>query len=132
MSFGLEEIYNKLNTDTTVTDLLPNYEDSDGNIYKAIFPQIVVPLNVPLDNSTINIYRSQPIDGGVNFGNYIHTINCRASSQTKAEALSDAVFESLNRYRSGVWCQLLETIKPFDEEDNWNSIVFCNLKKEVG
>lgn len=118
MSYGREELYGLL-TDSSVTDLLT---DGVGGIWYST----VLPNTTDTGDSTINYYRSTAVEGGLNYLRADYSVNCRADTMAKAEAIARAVFDVVNRhYNDSVYfvCSVLGVISPQDETDVYNAPV---------
>ena len=81
--------------------------------------------------STINYYLSQNVAGGLDYGDYVYYINCRAASESTSRAIASAVFNTLNRIsrpNTGAVCSVMPTIPPADEADNYNTIIELRMR----
>lgn len=119
MSWGKAELSLLLH-DASITALLTNGDDSIW--YDSILPAEVT----EGEESTINYYRITPVEGGLNYLQVIYSVNCRASTSAKSEALATAVFNVLNRHsQDSVFFvgNVLGPIPPSDPTDNYNSPV---------
>ena len=81
--------------------------------------------------STINYYLSQNVAGGLDYGDYVYYINCRAASESASRAIASTVFNTLNRLSrpdTGAVCSVMPTIPPADETDNYNTIIELRMR----
>ena len=81
--------------------------------------------------STINYYLSQNVAGGLDYGDYVYYINCRAASESTSRAIASTVFNALNRISrpdTGAVCSVMPTIPPADETDNCNTIIELRMR----
>ena len=81
--------------------------------------------------STINYYQAESISGGIDYGDYVYYINCRAAKESDSRTIAHTVFNQINRLTRGQYnavCALLKPIPPADETDNFNSIVEIKLR----
>lgn len=125
---GSTEIYTSLNV-SAITSLLATYADAPNG--KAMFEDNVIPSDVLCKTDvTINYYPSAPIDGGLEYGEYHYYINCRAGTYYISRNLAETVFNTINRHGSGylIVAQLLSTVEPKDETDNYNTPLSIILK----
>lgn len=140
MSIGLS-LYNILVAQSTITSKVASWVLT-GTTYYAIFDLSLIPTSMPttsgtktftVQDTTLNFYRSGIIDGGDVSIDTTYTLNCRAYTQDKAEALQMACYNALNRVLSAdgqqqFVCRLLETIKPFDSADNYNAVIELRVR----
>lgn len=108
---------------TDITDLLT----STNSIYNSP----VLPTSVENDAKTINFYLTSPFSGGLEYTDVEYTINCRSSNQYTSRQIAQAVYTELNRSTYTDYfmiANILSTIKPADETDNYNTPVLVNIK----
>jgi len=126
---GKTAIYEALLTDTGVLALV-----SSVGIYPCIASGVIEP-DWDVSLSTVLIYRLNPVDYTIDVLLADYTVNCRADTEIKAEALAGAVVEALNRKEvagSGrYYCQWGFVIQPADNTDNFNCPVEVRLKGEL-
>ena len=117
-------------TVSAITSLIDTFSDSVAT-YPAIFNANVLPSYFKGAKS-INFYVASPISGGLEYANILFTVNCRANSYPESRAIQDMVFNTINREKSSLGgffkCDILATIPPQDETDNFNSIVEILLR----
>lgn len=85
--------------------------------------------------STINYYLSQNVSGGLDYGDYVYYINCRAANESTSRAIASTVFNTLNRISrpdTGAVCSIMPTIPPADETDNYNTIIELRIRTSGG
>jgi len=126
---GKTAIYEALLTDTGVLALV-----SSVGIYPCIANGVIEP-DWDVSLSTVLIYRLNPVDYTIDVLLADYTVNCRADTEIKAEALAGAVVEALNRKEvagSGrYYCQWGFVIQPADNTDNFNCPVEVRIKSEL-
>ena len=126
---GKTAIYEALLTDTGVLALV-----SSVGIYPCIANGVIEP-DWDVSLSTVLIYRLNPVDYTIDALLADYTVNCRADTEIKAEALAGAVVDALNRKEvagSGrYYCQWGFVIQPADNTDNFNCPVEVRLKGEL-
>lgn len=118
---GSTALYTALKADATVLSLVSTI---DGN--KAIIVDPREPVTWGVSDTTISIYRAVPAslrDEGRFTTTW--TVNCRASTIQKVEALANAVTDALNRKpintnEGRFYCTLSFMIQPVDELDSYN------------
>lgn len=122
--FGSDLIYTALNQ-ASITDLLDTYMTE-----KALFNTPLIPQDFLLSKS-INFYMSTPFFGGLEYGDTIYTANCRANKYEDSRAIAEQVRLDINR-SNGVDCffvtDVLQTIPPIDDTDNYNTPVEIKLR----
>ena len=117
MSYGTSQLKTLLK-DSSITDLLTNGAES-------IWYDVVIPdEKTGSQDSTINFYRIGPVNFAETtmFTNY--SINCRAGTMPKAEAIALAVRNVVNPFYSGGFSfkvSVLSVIPPLDTTDNYNA-----------
>ena len=134
MSFGLTEIKEALdngNIDAVLSDYV--YTDVATGLpvtMKAKFNALIIPSSLSAQASTVNYYPGV-FDGGLEYGQMVWTVNCRAGTYAQSRTIAETVFTELNRSNDNNWyclCSMLETVKPQDETDNYNTVVEVTLK----
>lgn len=118
-------IYNALNV-SGITALLGTYKTKT-----AIFSDALIPQDCTAEK-TINFYASAPYSGVVEYSELIYTINCRAKTMKDSQTIAAAVRTAINRV-SGIdyyiTVDIIPTIPPADDRDNYNTPVEAKLKK---
>jgi len=126
---GKTAIYEALLADVGVLALV-----SSVGIYPCIANGVIEP-DWDVSLSTVLIYRLNPVDYTIDVLLADYTVNCRADTEIKAEALAGAVVEALNRKEvagSGrYYCQWGFVIQPADNTDNFNCPVEVRIKSEL-
>lgn len=129
MSFGTELIIDILLNTTEITNAVDTFYSEP-----AIWFDTVCPENFK-GTKSINFYLNTPVPGGLNYGDYTYTLNCRASSHYDADVLQQIVFTSFNRHnplnesdRGLFICSALAIIPPANESDTYNAIVEVKVK----
>ena len=126
MAYGQTQL-SALIHDSSVTSLLT--QGTNGIIYDTVFPQIYPNTGDPgtqvgATDSTINYYRVSPVDVRTLPMQTTYSVNCRASNMAAAEEIQKAAKDVLNRHSNGsviFGVQVLSTIPPADETDNYNA-----------
>lgn len=117
MSYARTQLHSLL-TDASITALLT--DGASGIWYGNVIPDNTT----ESQDSTINYYRTAPINGGMEYMQTSYSINCRAGKIEDAEAIASAVHAKVNRYSSGGYhfiSSILSTIPPIDLTDNFNA-----------
>ena len=121
---GTKEIYTVLKADSGVLALVTNAGTVEKPNYR-IAAATVEPKTWQVTESTITIYQSgADLLGEIYDVN--HTVNCRASTETKAKNLARAVAAALHRVtfsKMMFYCSVEQVIPPADETDNFNNPV---------
>ena len=132
------QIQSLLYNDTTIQSLVSNWLISTVETY-AIFNADLIPnnittdtdtINLTVDDTTINHYRSGNINGGEIIRFTAQTVNCRSKNEYDAIALQERVHTVLNRVeveRGYFKSIMLPAISPADDTDNFN----CPLEIRV-
>jgi hypothetical protein len=132
------QIQNLLYNDVTIQSLVTSYV-YETVINYCVFKASLLPksldtdsdkLQLTVDETTINHYRSEPVSGGQTIIHTAQFINCRAKTQSDAEALQEQAHIVLNRIEvdRGFFKSIkLPVIKPADDADNYN----CPLEIRV-
>jgi len=118
---GSVALYTALKADAGVLALLSTVEG-----HKTIIAEPVEPTKWGVNDSTMTIYRAVPVsmrDEGRFTTTW--TVNCRADTSTKVEALANAAVEAVNRQpintnEGRFYCTLSFIIQPVDENDSYN------------
>jgi len=95
-------------------------DGANGVWYDSVVPDE----NTGPQEATINYYRSAPINGGVDWLETSYSVNCRAGSQSAAEAIATAAHAMINKYSQGGYhfiSSILSVIPPLDLTDNYNA-----------
>lgn len=122
--FGADTLYTALNV-SAITTLLDAYS-SGYALFSGIIPGDFA------GNESINYYMSSPLNGGLEYELYRYTINCRSELHYTSRVMAKAVYDTLNRVSDSTFnfvCQVLQTIPPVDETDNFNTPVEITIKK---
>ena len=131
MGWESSRIQDKLYNDPGIQALVDTFKDNNDVTRYGIFNDKVRPKWFTGDNC-ITYYRLAPVDGGLEYGDYMYTVNCRARTMTEAEDLQIAVFNALNRRSSSddgfIVCSALPVISPIDSTDNYNAPIEAHLK----
>lgn len=128
--FGTEEVYTALNV-SGVTDLLSAYSFSDGS-KPSLHSNRKLPDDVLKTDKSILFYMSDPYNALLDVDQYTFTIACRAPSYTESREIASAVLDNINRVsytNCYISCQLLPTIPPANEKDNFNTVVEAKVFK---
>jgi hypothetical protein len=125
--FNSNLLYDALNV-TDITDLL----DTVSGV-KGLFDGRSVPDFFTADK-TINFYITSPINGGLEWSEYIYSVNCRAKTDGESREIAQVVFNKLNRadfngYHTN--CNVLGTIPPINDIDNFNTPIEVILKSRL-
>lgn len=118
--YGQETLSTALNTVAIIATVDLNVE---GN--PAIFADTRVPQNCP-GRKTINFYLSETFDARQESNQYVYTINCRADTNNESLLIAKTVIDEINRVDDSnkyISCQLLPTLGPGDDTDNYNTPV---------
>lgn len=83
-------IYSQLSTDSTITDLLDTIESYPAIIQSAMVHEAYQDLTL------IQIYRLSTV-GASDINPTIYTVNCRSSTEVKADEIAQVVYNALNR-----------------------------------
>ena len=124
---GKTAMFNAISTDAGVLALV-----SSIGTYPCIASGALEPTTWGPDLSTVLVYRLNPVDYTIDALLADYTVNCRADTEIKAEALAGAVVEALNRKEvagSGrYYCQWGFVVQPADNTDNFNCPVEVRIK----
>jgi len=126
---GQTEMWTALNV-AGITSLLTSYSGTPGLIQDSRIPDKINGVVTKAQDTTINYYPSGPFFGALDYGQYPFTINCRAKNFQLSRQLAETVFDEINRSGGGYFiiCDLLQTIEPQDETDNYNTPLAVTLK----
>ena len=127
---GKSEIWNALNV-TAITSLLKSYSGTPGLVHGSKFPDKLNGVVTKAQDTTINFYPSGAFNNALDYGRYPFTVNCRARNYDLSRKLAEAVVTAINRVSYTdyyIVTELLETIKPFNETDNFNTPIQVILK----
>ena len=111
---------------TNITDLL----SSVGGV-KCVYNSSVLPTSVTTGLETINFYLTTPFNGALEYTDVDYTVNCRSDNEYTSRQIAQAVYTELNRSTYTdcfMIANILSTIKPADETDNYNTPVLVNIK----
>ena len=103
----------------------------NSTAYPMLLNGHVLPSEWGPQSSTINYYLSQNVAGGLDYGDYVYYINCRAANESASRAIASTVFNTLNRISrpdTGAVCSIMPTIPPADETDNYNTIIELRMR----
>ena len=123
-------IYN----DSTVQGLVDTWTQSSTTYYM-IFDLILLPefrngdsgrVEIDVKKKTINHFSVSTESGGSEVIDVLRQVSCRAYTQQDAEAIQNAVFNSLNRVKSSDGAAFFvankdAVIPPIDDTDNYNA-----------
>ena len=121
---GTKEIYSVLKADSGVLALVTNAGTVETPNYR-IAVATREPKTWEASESTITIYQVGS-DSLSEIYDVEHTVNCRASTETKAKNLARAVATALHRVTFAklmFYCSVEQVIPPADETDNFNNPV---------
>ena len=127
---GQSEMWAALNV-AAITSLLKSYSGTPGLIQDSIIPDKINGVNTKAHDTTINFYPSGPFSGALDYGRYTFAVNCRAKNFKLSRQLAETVISEINRVSYTdyyIITELLETIKPIDETDNYLTPVQVILK----
>jgi len=127
---GQSEMWAALNV-AAITSLLKSYSGTPGLIQDSIIPDKINGVNTKARDTTINYYPSGPFSGALDYGRYTFTVNCRAKNFKLSRQLAETVVSEINRVSYTdyyIITELLETIKPMDETDNYLTPIEITLK----
>ena len=122
--FGSDELYEALNV-TSITDLLEDFLTGKSLFVGSLVPQAFT------GDASINFYMINPRNFGDSFEEYVYSVNCRDSSYTLSRTLAQAAIAAINRLNSSnyyIVCNLLATIPPADDTDNYNTPIEATIK----
>ena len=122
------KLFNELNNNTNITDLLDSF-NSDFMIENSE----VCPNSWELEKSTLNYYETNR-DNYSKYDDITFTTNCRAfkyvDSKNIAEVIKTELHEkTVDNYIFTV-VLLGSTLKPADERDNYNTIIDINVRQK--
>lgn len=127
------QIQGLLTSNSSITSLVKSFANNSVTryaIFKGTLPKNVSTdtgkLDLTVNDSTINHYRSSGVDGGQMIVLTAQTIVCRAYTQKKAEEIQQAVFDVLSRKEvtNGYFhCIKLPVIESSGDTDNFNASV---------
>lgn len=125
MSYGQAEL-NALLEDASITALIT--QGANGIFYDTVIPDKYPTSGAETGNedATINYYRIDPVNGGLDYMQTSYSVNSRAPSQKEAEAIAQAVKDVVNRHSSSevfFVVAVLAVIPPSDATDNYNAPV---------
>lgn len=119
-------IYNVLNV-SPITSLLGTYKTKT-----AIFSDALIPQDFTANAASINFYYSESYNAALSFNELKYYINCRAYTMNESQAIANAVKTAINRLSGAdyyISVNVLPTIAPEDDRDNYNSIIEATIKK---
>ena len=127
---GKTAMFNAISTDAGVLALV-----SSIGTYPCIASGALEPTTWGPDLSTVLVYRLNPVDYTIDALLADYTVNCRAKTEIKAEALAQAVVAAINRKEitagGRFYCQWGFVVQPSDTTDNFNCPVEVRLKGEL-
>lgn len=129
MAFAADQLGALLNV-SAITTLLDTFTVGEDT-YPMLTHAMVMPDTWGPQKSTINYYQADSITGGIDYGNYVYYVNCRAATEPSSRTIGQTVFNQLNRLTRGSYnavCTLLKPIPPEDETDNYNTIVEIRMR----
>ncbi|MCP4589097.1 hypothetical protein [Pseudoalteromonas sp.] len=122
MSFGSTEMYSALNV-SAITDLLDTYLSQP-----AIFDNVLIPQSFG-GNKSINYYLTSQYSSEAEI--YDYTINCRAATMGESRTIASTVIDTISRENGSnyyIYCEVLATISPADDLDNFNTPLTATIK----
>ena len=127
-----QELQKQLSTNSAITALLNTWIDSSNNVYPMIINDDVCPSEWGLENATLNYYENIR-DNFSDYDDMTFTVNCRAFTRRKSKDLSEAIRAELHRVNGTgsdyfFTVSITATLQPFDERDNYNTIIDINIK----
>ena len=128
MGFGANLITEKLKATPAILALVETFVTQP-----AIWFDTICPTDFK-GTESINFYLTSPVNGGLEFGLYNYTINCRSKTHNGAKTLQNTVFTALNRKlpnsERGIFnCNALQVISPSSEDDTYNAPVEAKVKQ---
>ena len=130
MSFGSDKIAEIIYNTGAITTLVDTYKTKPAIWFDNIAPE---PYK---GNDYITYYRAVPVNGGLNYGDYKYTINCRSNTSLGAENIQGAVYTAFNRVnpttgRGLFICAALPTIPTRDSRDDYNAPIEVQFKTNI-
>jgi hypothetical protein len=119
-------IYTILNV-PSITNLLGTYKTTK----KALFSDVAIPQDCTA-TATINFYYSESYSAAESYNQLVYTINCRAYTMAESQTIAQAVKAAINRVNGPdyyISVEVLPTISPVDDRDNYNSTIQATIKK---
>ena len=120
-------------------DFLNSLMKNDTDITDIVGTSIYEGLKVPGDDDseeTINFYRINPFNGGLEYFESRFSIDCRSKSYLTSRDLASNVFTAINREFATVngkryfaVCDILTTIPPVNDTDSYNTPVEVYLRR---
>ena len=129
--FGSQKIQELLDV-SAITTLLDTFVIGSTS-YPMIARGHLVPDAWGPQASTINYYTTSSIAGGIEYGAFSYTVNCRAATELRSQEIAQAIYTALNRDVQGsygVVCSIMPSIPPMDETDNFNTIIEVTLRTD--
>lgn len=114
--FNSEDIYTALNV-SDITDLLDTYVSTPALWEATRIPQSFT------GTESINYYMSGTANGGLEYGDYVYSINCRSATEAGVKIIAQAVYDEINRgiYSDySIKISVLPIIPPADDTDLYN------------
>ena len=122
---GNSELYAALNV-TAITNLLSTYGSG-----KALINDVILPETLTATSTSILYYPNGIFSGALDYGQYQYSVNCRSSTYLASRTLAETVQTEINRVSIpdyNIVANVLQTIKPQDSTDNYNTPVAVTLK----
>ena len=96
MSWESSALQSALTSDSGVVNSVSKFTAEDEVEYPCIFNELIIPENLTQKDypKTINYYRINPINGGLNYGLINYSIQCRGNTSADAEVIQEAVFSA--------------------------------------
>lgn len=127
MSYGSEQLFRQIDSDTVVASLISTYPGGNMIFVDPILPDAIVgPGDV-----TVNLYQAANFDHRLEYGEYAWTASCRGPSYSKARGLAVAVVNAVNRLSEEEYfftAQSLPVLPPADGTDNYGVPVEITIK----
>jgi hypothetical protein len=122
--FESDKLYDALNV-AGITGLLDTVSGTVGLFNSRSIPDFFT------GYKTINYYLTSPVLGGIEYGNYVYIVACRAKTDVESRQIASAVFTELNRndytdYHTN--CNVLATLPPANDTDVYSTPIEVILK----
>ena len=122
------KLHNELSTNTNITDLLDSFDS-----YFMIINDEVCPDEWNLKKSTLNYYENSR-DNYSKYDDITFTVNCRSPKYIDSKLIAETIKSELHEKLSGEYMFTVVlmggTLRPFDENDNYNTIIDINVRKK--
>jgi len=121
------KLFQQLNTNTNITDLIDKYESQN-----MIVNDEITDSNWSNKQSTINFYRSIT-DDFEKYDDDTYMCNCRAALRSDSINIAETIKAELHEKTIDGFMFVVTftgTIKPFDETDNYNTVININVRQK--